>query len=811
MRTLRIALRALRRRPSFTVISVLTLALGLGATAAIFTVLDGVILSPLPYPEPDELVRVEHPVPGLNPEWRWGLSEAGWFTLLDDNVTLDDLAVFSLSEVGLAGSADVAEPVTAVRGSANLLTILGATTSHGRLLRWEDNEPDAPRVAVLSHGFWRTRLSSDPQVVGTTVRLEGTPVEVVGVLSAGVTLPDASPAVWLPLTVSRDRRPVNSHWMSALGRLADGVSVEAAEADLRRVVGTFGERMPEAYYAEFLENSGFDVDVVPMREHVVGEAGRSLWVLLSAVGIVLLIGCVNVANLFLVRMEGARREHALRLALGGSWWDRARQSLAESLLLTTGAALAALLLAWWGIGVLMALGPDLPRLDAVSVGWRTVVFTVGLALLAGVLLGFLPAARRSIAMDALREGAGLTASRHRNALRGGLVVGEIALALVVLVGAGLMLRTFQNLRSVDPGLDPAGVLTVQVALPAATYGNEAEVAVFYRSLTERVEGLPGVTAAGATQQLPLAGGSGCALVFTDDPTVRDRLTDCFASTTRVTPGYFRAMGIPVEGREPTWDDVMARRGQALVSAPLSTHVWGEASPLRRGIKGNGGEPPFYTVEGVAGPVRATGLDEPPVERVYFPMLAVEGAPLWGAPREMTLVVRTTAERPAALAAPVRRVIAELEPTAAVGAVRTMEEVVARSTARTTFVMVLLGLAAALSLILGVVGLYGVVAFVVEQRRGEIGIRMALGARAAEVHRLVVGQAARLAGIGVVLGLAVALIVSRVLSTQLFGVDPNDPMTLGGVALLLGAVAVAAAWIPARRASGVEPMRVLRGE
>lgn len=810
MRHFRIALRTLARRPGFALIAIVTLALGIGATAAIFSVVNAVVLQPLDYPEPDELVRIEHPVPALNPEWRWRLSEAGWFAMRESSGSFEDIAVYNETELTLSGDG-VAERVSTAMVSANLFEVLGAGPAQGRLLRWEDNEPGRAPVAVLSHEFWRTRLGGEPGAVGSTLFVEGRPVEVVGVLEPGFDLPNGGTSLWLPVAVSPTNQPVNWHRFESVGRLKEGVSGDAALADLRRLVASFPERLPQAYGSGFMERSAFDVDVVPLREYVLNDADTALWVLLGAVGMVLLIGCANVANLFIVRIEAGRREYAVRTALGASWWDIARKSLAESALLAGAAAALALLLATWGLGALLRLAPDLPRAHTIGVGSESVLFTVVVAGVAALVFGLLPAVRGRVSMDTLREGTGLTPSRKRHALRAGLVVGEMALALVLLAGAGLMIRTFQNIRAVDPGVDPGGVLTAQVSLPSATYRGYDDVAVFYRDLLERVEALPGVVAAGATQELPLVGEAGCSLVFVEDPAARERVDDCFASTIQVTPGYFRAMGIAVDGDAPGWSDQMERRGQVVVSRPLAERVWPDGPVLGQGIKGNGGDPPYYRVAGVAGAVRGSGLTRPPVDRIYFPMLPMEGAPLWSPPRGMTLVVRTSSSDPATLAGPIRRVIADMDPTVAVGGVRPMTEVVADSMGETQFVMLLLAIAAAVALALGVIGLYGVISYVVEERRTEIGIRMALGARAGEVKAMVVKQAAWLAGGGTLLGGLIAMLSSRALATQLYDVEATDPVTLIATAGLLVAVALAAAYLPASRAASVEPMGVLRGD
>jgi putative ABC transport system permease protein len=382
---------------------------------------------------------------------------------------------------------------------------------------------------------------------------------------------------------------------------------------------------------------------------------------------------------------------------------------------------------------------------------------------------------------------------------------------VLLAAAGLMLETYRNLNAVDPGFDPRGVLTAQVSLPQARYGAEADAAAFWRDLSHGVRSLPGVTAVGATQSLPLAGGSGCSLIFTDDPAAQERNTTCFASTIRVTPGYFEAMGIEVRGRTPTWTDTENQVGEVVISQSVADRLWPGEDPIGKGIKGNNSNPPFYRIVGVASHVRALGLDEPPVERVYFPMIAMEGAGLWGTPTGMTVVVRQAGPHPSALAPSIREIVRSMDDIVPVQNVRTMREVMGESMARTSFTMMLLGIAALMALAIGLVGLYGVVSYVVEQRRGEIGIRMALGADGRRVAGVVLGQSVALALGGVVAGLVAAVFTTRIMQSLLFEVGAADPWVLSAVAVLLLTVALLASWVPARRASRVDPLTALKTE
>jgi putative ABC transport system permease protein len=527
---------------------------------------------------------------------------------------------------------------------------------------------------------------------------------------------------------------------------------------------------------------------------------------------VLLIACVNVANLFLVRLATRRREIAVRTALGATRADIVRRFGGESVLLGAVGGALGLGLAWALIRLVVATEPGwIPRLTEVGVGWEAAGFAIGIALLAGLAFGLGAALRREPDAQMLRESGATTASAGQIAARRALVAAQVGVALVLLAGAGLMLETYRNLNGVHPGFDGAGVLTAQISLPFASYGSYESTAGFWQELMREVEALPGVTAAAATQSLPMTGAGGCSMVFTDDPVAQERNTSCFASTVQVTPGYFDAMGIRVRGRTPTWTDTDNRVGEAVITQAVADRLWPGEDPIGKGIKGNGSQPPFYRIVGVTEQVRANGLAEPPIPEVYFPMLPVEGAPLWSPPTGMTLVVRRSGSDPAQLAPAIRELVRRMDATVPVENIRMMREVVAESMARTTFALLLLGLAGAVAVVIGLVGLYGVISYLVEQRRRELGIRLALGADSRRLAGMVLGQSALLAVVGIAGGLATAIFTTRILQSLLFEVSAADPRVLGSVALLLFGIAMLATWLPARRASRVDPMTALRSE
>lgn len=809
------AARALVRAPGFSLVAALTLALGLGAATAIFAVLDSVVLRPLPYPGADRLVWMDHRVPGVGENDRWMLGMINYFDFRDNVPALASLGLYLEERVNVAVPGG--EPVR-VRGaiaSASIFPTLGAgTAALGRLLTDADNAPGAEPVAVLGHDFWRRAYGGDPAVVDRTMELEGSTVRVVGVAAPGVALPQSPVDVWLPLTMDPVRAAqVNQHAYLAIGRLADGATPEQLLGQLQARERQFTELYPGVYSADFMSSTGFAPDVVPLHEHVVGAAvTRTLWVMLGAVGLVLLVACAHVANLFMVRMEARRRETALRAALGASRGRLAWRSLTESLLITLAAAGAGLAIAYAALHVLVALAPaGLPRLGAIHIGWPHVVFVFLLAVLVGVVLGLVPVLRAGVDLGALRDGArGMTSSRQRNAVRGALVVGQVALSLVLLAAGGLMLRSAVRLHAVPPGFDADRVLVLDVAMPQGVYGwnDYGKAAEAHRTFQRELARTPGVLSVGAIDDVPMSGAWGCSGMGFEDAGVEGGA--CVPMST-VSPGYFEAMRIPiVRGHEPTWDEVAGGSDGVVISQALAEHLWPGQDPIGRAVKANTNRPPHFRVVGVAGDVRMDGLDRPPTEVVYFPMVADSGLYMWGAARNVSAMIRTSSEDAASVLAAARRVMHDVDPSIVVDNPRWMDSVVAASLSRTTLAMLLLGVAAGMALLLSAVGIYGVIAYLVAERRTEIGIRIALGAPVAKVGRDVVLGALRLALAGVAIGVVGAVAAMRLLQSLLYDVSPTDPLTLGGVALLLMALAALASWIPARRASRVPPMEALRG-
>lgn len=812
-RETRQAVRALARSRAFTFIAIITLALGIGATTAVFTLLDRVVLNPLPYPGASRLVKIGSLVSGKTVTGEWGVSAAGYFYYLKHNRTFDALGVYMRDELSMVADGR-AERVRVAAVSASVARVLGVHTSMGRMITADDDRPAVAPVAVLSHDYWMNRFGGDPGIVGQTISFEGTPVEVVGVLAPGENLPalgaGPDPDVWFPLGLDPAATPVNDHGLRAIGRLRDGVTLDAARADLARLTARFPEELSSAYSPAFMRDYHFTANVTPLRDAVVGESSRILWMLLGAVGIVLVIACANVANLFLVRVEARRREVAVRTALGADRAHLAWHYVTESVLLAAVAGALGVALAWGAIRLLLAIAPaSIPRLTEIHIGWSSIGFAAAVSLGAGVIFGLIPLARSGVDVGTLRENArGMTPSRGRHAVRGALVVGQVALAVVLLAAAGVMLRSFNRLRAVKPGFDAAGVLALDVSLPRGRYHDYQSTSAFYRNLQTRVATLPGVAAVGATRGLPLESGGPCTTLFAEgESSVSPDAAPCIRYI-YVTPGYFETMGISLRGSASAWNDVNGKHAGAVVSGALANRFWPGVDPTGRGIRGGGGDA-YFPVVAVTGDVRIDDLREANPEVIYFPIVPADGTQLWGPANAMTLVVRVKTADPTSLVPAIRRVVAELDPSVPVANARTMTEVVAKSMARLSFTMLLLGVAGGMALVLSAVGLYGVISYIVGERKGEIGVRMALGARAGEVGGMIMLQSVRLAAMGVVIGLIGAGAATRILSSLLFEVSPTDPLTLVAVGTFLVLLAALASYAPARRAARVDPIEVLR--
>ncbi len=801
------AVRTLVKHPGFSFVVIVTLGLAIGANSAVFSVVNGVLLKPLPYPDADRVVTYLYSAPGLDLP-RLPMTTRDYMAQKELVRAASAFGVHDRTTFDLSGVGDP-ERLSAASASAGVFEALAVPPALGRAIRAQDEQPSAPAVVLLSHAFWERRFGRDPNVVGSTLILNEAPRQVVGVMPERFRFPDEATDVWVPLTADPDA-PL-AHTLTGVARLAPGVSDADFQAELDAAIADA--------FDEGIRNRGrFAPLIQSLESTIVGDVGRALWLLLGTVGFVLLIACVNVANLFLVRVEGRMQDQAVRRALGATRWDVARAGLAESALLCALGGVLGLALGSVGLRLITDLAPAaIPRASDIGLDPAVLAFTAAAATASAVVFGSVSLARpggAGVHRFLVEAAAGVTGSRARNRLRGSLVVAQVGLAIVLLVGAGLMVRTFWSMRSVDPGFDPAGVFTARVVLPESRYGAERQPTDFFQRLITDVSGMPGVVAAGAANRLPLGpeglGGPRFEIegrpLDPEEPGARTNITI-------VAPGYFEAMGIGlVAGRYLNVDDNQARTNAIMVNRAWADLQWpGETALGRRVRVARHGTGPgdWLTIVGVAESVRDRSLADPPEGLIYFPLLGTAQA-FSGDPRAMTLVVRT-AGNPAALADPVVRRVRELDPNLPVADLQTMEQLVDRSMARTSFTMVVLGVAALMALVLGAVGLYGVLSYVVTRRSREIGVRIALGARAGTVRIQVLKNGMSLAVGGVVLGLLGGAALARFLETFLYGVGARDPMTYTAGALLLLGVALVATWVPARRASRVDPLIAIRAE
>ena len=793
--------RMLWKNAGFTAVAALVLALGIGANTSLFSVVNAVLLRPLPFPDAERIVWFD----GINqargittsnlspPDYKDWEQQAGAF---------ERTAAYVTGSANLSAEGGEPERVQRVSVTAGFFPVLGVGPALGRALSPEDEAPGAEDVVVISHALWRGRFGADPNVSGRRINVNGKPHTVVGVMPPSFDYPRQS-QMWTPFKPERSAERRDNRFVFVLARLRPGATVEEAQAQIDTISGRLGQQYPET-------NAGWSARLTRLHERTVRDVRASLLLLLGAVGFVLLIACANVANLLLARAAARRREIALRTALGAGRLRVVRQLLTESLMLAALGGAAGLALSLFLTRLLVAISPaNLPRLNDVGMDWRVLGFTVGLVCVVGLLFGLAPAlqASRADLSESLKEGSrGSSEGRGRNRVRSALVVSEVALSLLLLVGAGLLVRSFLLLGDVNPGFDPANVLTMRLSLPSATYPEPGRRVEFFRELTRRVEALPGVEAAGAAISLPLGGTTlsvGRGFVREGNPLAAEHAFD--AGYVVVTPGYLRAMRIPLKsGREFTDRDAADAPPVAVINESLARRMFPGEDPVGKRLTAWRDEKFAREVVGVAADVKMGQMESEDAPQVYVPL--AQNA-TWGS---LSLAVRTTVE-PESLAGAVRGAVLALDKNQPVYDVRTMDDVRSASVAGRRMVVILFGVFAVLALLLAAIGIYGVLSYAVAQRTHEIGIRVALGARRMDVLRLVVGQGMRLVMLGVGLGVAGAFAVTRLLESLLFGVSATDPATFAGVAAILSAVALLACYIPARRATRVDPMVALRYE
>lgn len=799
---LRFGARMMLKKSGFTLVAIITLALGIGATTAIFTIVNSVLLRPLPYPDAERLVYVgqQYPQGGVQ-----GSGEPKFLFWLEHNQSFESLACISGyggARGNLSGGGE-AEYVSGLRVSEGFFRTLGILPARGRAFTQEEDKPGGERVIILTHGLWQRRFGGDESLIGKTITFNENPYTVVGVMPPGFRF-ESDVELFLPMQA----RPTAYFDPNAqvIGRLKPGVSFAQAEADLKSLAEKYRAAFPNQM------QNGESVGALPYQQTFTDDIGRQLWLLFAAVGFLMLIACANVANLQLTHAAGRRKEMAVRMALGAGGKRLVRQLLTEGVLLALIGGATGMMLAMWGTDLLVATLPEgmLPSVAEIKMDWRVLTFALGVATMTGLLFGLAPAwqAYKVDVNTALKDSAG-RGGNPRGRLRSALVVTEIALALVLLIGAGLLARTFVNLSGVEPGFDPRNVLTCQVVLDGQRYSTTEASANYYQTALERIRRLPGVESAAVINKLPLDWQFNMPVVFPETP---DQIQSVQMRV--ISPDYFRVMKIPVrQGRAFTDADNAAGAPAAIVNEAFVRRFFDGQSVFSRQLTvGRGTNDPLRQVVGVVGDIKQFSLDSPKPPMVFIPIPQV--------PDRLMRVIRTftpahftirTTGNALGLVAAVKRELAAVDAAVAAAETRSMEQYAARSVSQQRFNMILIGLFAGLGLLLAAVGIYGVMSYAVEQRTNEIGLRMALGARTGNVLTLILKHGLTLAAMGVALGLLASFGLTRLLKSFLFGVGATDPVTFAAISLLLIGVALMACWIPARRATTVDPMIALRCE
>jgi putative ABC transport system permease protein len=814
LKDIRYGIRGLLKRPAFTAVAIITLALGIGANTAIFSVVNAVVLRPLPYAEPDRLMTLWETMPGTD---RRSVGPGNFVDWRTQNQTFQDMAAAFYANFNLTSDGEP-DRIDGATITSNYMSVLGASAQLGRTFQADDDDHQDRSVVLISDGLWKQRFGADPNVVGRDITIDETPHTVVGVMGRGFQYP-AHSELWV-LGRNRSAVPVSliarapendwaherdAHFITVIGRLKPGVTLSQAQSDIAGISRRLEQEYPKS-------NGGLGSNVVALHTQTVGDVRRMLFILLGAVGFVLLIACTNVANLMLARATQRDREIAIRTAVGASRRRLIRQLLTESLLLSIAGGVAGLVVSVWAVDLFIKLSPgDIPRLSEASVDLRLLGFTLLVSLLTGVGFGLLPAfqATRTNLNTALKEG-GTTASegRQRRGARNILVVTEIALAQVLLVGAALLGISYLRVTRIDPGFNPDRVLTAKIAPSNKKYPDLKSQNLFYTTVLEHLQALPGVESAGMVMSLPLTGSSmnrGFRVEGRPEPKADENVNMDFQI---VSPNYFSTLEIPiVRGRGLSATDTETSEHVIVINETMARHYWPNEDPVgkRLAIGESSKDTSWRTIVGIVGDNRHASLSEAPVPTAFIAYRQdLEGWPRMG------FVIKAKADA-ASLTPAVRRELAAVDRAQPVYAIEPMEKLLQGSVAQRRFIMLLLGSLAAIALTLAMVGVYGVISFSVNERTQEIGIRMALGARAVDVLRMVLGQGMRVAFVGILIGLAAAWFLTRLLTSLLFEVSATDVSTFAIVASVLGAVALVACYIPARRATKVDPLVALRYE
>jgi predicted permease len=825
-RDLRLALRGIRRRPGFTLAVVLTLALGIGANTAIFGVVDGVLIKPLPYPDADELVSVEQVAPGLNVV-QLRMSASQYFTYREEGRVFKHIGLYGDGGRTITGIGEP-EQARALFLTSDVLQALGVQPQLGRLFTEADAVPGRTGIApvvILTHAYWQRRFGGDHSVIGRRLIADSNPAEVIGIMPEGFRFLDMEPAaeVITLIAFDRNRLTLDGFNFSSLARLKPGMTVADANADITRMLPIWLNAWPispNIAGRQVFENWRITPAVQPLKEEVVGGVGDMLWILMATIGMVLLIACANVANLMLVRSESRRQEFAVRTALGAGRGHIVREVLVESLVLSLLGGALGIALAYAGLQVVVATAPTtLPRVEDISLDPRVMAFAVAVSLLSSMLFGALPALKHAAQHGAPLGGAarGASASRERQRTRNSLVVVQVALALVLLVGSGLMIRTFQALLNVEPGFaTTADLQTARVWVPPQQVPDAERVIRTQHEILDKIAALPGVTAAAFASAVPMEGPIRVwtQAIYVDGQGYAPGTMPPMRRMKVVSPGYFDAIGTRmIAGRDITWNDIYGHARVAIVSANFAQEIWGSPiAALGQRIRESPEAPIWREIVGVVEDVHEDAVHQPAPAMAYWPVMMdnFSGAQPF-VMRAVNLVIRSDQGGRESLLGGVRTAVSSVNSSMPVFLVRTMKDLYDESLARTSFALVMLGIAAAMALVLGVIGIYGVIAYVVAQRSREIGIRLALGAAPAGLMRMFVGQGLVLTAVGAGVGLVTAIALTQWMSSLLFGVERLDPPTYAAVLGVLGIAAALASYVPARRAAAVDPVETLTAD
>jgi predicted permease len=822
LRDLRHGMRALRRAPGFTVVAVLTLAIGIGATTAVFTVVKGVVINPLPYPDADRLIVVQHWANGMNTKIPFTMSGAMLSTYTDENRTFEQLGVWSRGTASLSGG-DAPEEVENLRVSQGTLPALGAQPALGRWFATDDHTLGAPGTAILLDGYWRRRYGADSSIVGRQVHIDSRPHTIVGVMPETFRFLNETPEIILPLRFEQSELTLGRTNHYGVARLKPGVTLEQAAADIARMVPIYLQSWPSFPGVDrsvFVRSHPVPA-LVPLKDSVVGDAGRMLWVLMGTIGIVLLIACANVANLVLVRAEGRQHEMALRAALGARRWRIGRELLLENLILGLAGGAMGVALAFAGLRLLMTLAPrSIPRLQEVTLDPAVLGFALLLSLLSAAVFGCIPIVRHAgVHLGLALRGTGRSASesRERHRTRNVLVVVQVALAMILLIASGLMIRTFAALRAVPPGFtEPRHVQLARLSIPPDEVADPDQVLAMQLAIRERIAAIPGVTEVSFAGREPMSKAPGRSMIAVEGrPDTDEEVsgTQPIRWFRYVGPGFFRAVGTPiVAGREVTESDMLERRPVVVISENLAREVWKDPRAAVGHRIRETSESPWREIVGVVGDVYDLGVHQPAPPIVYWPTLMAE---FYGnavnLQRAVTFAIRSPRAGDEGLLNEIRVAVQTVNPNLPLARASTLRDVYDRSMASTSFTLVMLAIAGGMALVLGVIGIYGVIAYTVSQRTREIGIRAALGASRRGLEGMFVRHGVALALVGVIAGGAGAVALTRLMASLLFGTSPHDPAIYGAVSIGLVGIAALASYLPARGAARVDPVQTLRGE